>query len=112
MFQSIVEKVKFSTQLSVGHVLFTDTVIVGCVLFQSGGKVFHTAHCGSCFVLYSNTNNGSCVLFQSIVEKVKSSTQLIVGHVLCPDSGSCFVSEYCRGGEVLDPTDCGSCFLY
>ena len=77
-------EVKSSTQLIAGHVLFTN----------------------------SNTNNGSCVLFQSIVEKVKSSTQLIVGHVLCPDSGSCFISEYCRGSVVLDTTDYGSCFVY
>ena len=50
------------------------------------------------------------VLFQSIVEEVKSSTQLIVGHVLFPNCGSCFVSEYRRGGEVLT-ADCGSCFV-
>ena len=46
-------------------------------------------------------------LFQSIIEEVKSS-QLIVGHVLFTNSGSCFVSEYRRGGEVLHAADAGA----
>ena len=53
-------------------------------------------------------------LFQSIVEEVKSS-QLIVGHVLLTNCGSCFVycgscfvSEYRRGGEVLHTADAGA----
>ena len=48
------------------------------------------------------------VLFQSIVEEVKSYTQLIVGHVLFTNCGSCFVSEYRRGGEVLHTADVGA----
>ena len=54
------------------------------------------------------TNCGSCF----VSEYRRGCEVLTADLVLITNSRSCFVSEYRRGGEVLHVADRGLCFVY